>query len=150
MKWELEALVDEIVEWLNTPQISTSSKVGILSSPWFLDLVKFSTEDTTRINFQRMVYAQSLAYTQPTARDRHPLSVSELYQIGALAGHDVLKFLEGKLKPDSLKACTKEDFQAFFLLIFGTILAVGYTRPALDKFDVNSNKASSPVIVMTL
>jgi hypothetical protein len=70
--------------------------------------------------------------------------------ISALAGHDVLKFLEGKLKPDSLKACTKEDFQAFFLLIFGTILAVGYTRPALDKFDVNSNKASSPVIVMTL
>jgi hypothetical protein len=150
IKWELTALVNEVVEWLNTPQLSTSSMVGTLSSPLFLNLVEFSIEDTTRINFQRMIFAQSLAYTQPTAPDRHPLGVSELQQISALAGHDVLNFLDGKLKPDSLKACTKEGLQAVFLLIFGSILAVGYTEPVVDKTDVNYNKVSSSMIVMML
>jgi hypothetical protein len=31
--WNLPALVHELVEWLNTPQLSTTSKVGLFIVP---------------------------------------------------------------------------------------------------------------------
>jgi hypothetical protein len=77
-----------------------------------------------------MIYAESLAYTQPTAPDKHYLSIPELRQIGAIAGHEVLKCLDNKLKPQSLRDCSYGDIQALFLLVFGTILAISYTVPS--------------------
>ncbi len=76
-----------------------------------------------------MIYAISLAYTQKGATDSRPLSISELTQIGSIAGHEFLEFLDEKLKPQSLKNCSKADLHALFLLIIGTILAVGYIEP---------------------
>ena len=90
--WNLPALVLELVEWLNNPQLSTTSKVGLLSSPSFLDLVEPYVGAEISISFQRMLYAESLAYTQPTSDEKHHLSVPELQQIGAVAGHNVLNF----------------------------------------------------------
>jgi hypothetical protein len=52
-----------------------------------------------------MLYAESLAYTQPTSEEKHHLSIPELQQIGGIAGHTILLFLDGRLKPDSLRAC---------------------------------------------
>jgi hypothetical protein len=85
------------------------------------------------VSFQRMLYAESLAYTQPTVDEKHHLSVPELQQIGGIAGHTILLFLDGRLKPDSLRACSRENLEATFLLLVGTILAVGYTHPYLNN-----------------
>jgi hypothetical protein len=38
--WNLPALVNDVVGWLNGPQISTTSKVGTLSSPNFMELIE--------------------------------------------------------------------------------------------------------------
>jgi hypothetical protein len=127
--WTLPALVLELVEWLNNPQLSTTSKVGLLSSPSFLDLVEPYVGAEISISFQRMLYAESLAYTQPTSDEKHHLSVPELQQIGAIAGHNVLNFLYLKLNSDSLRSSSKHDLEAVFLLLVGTILAVGYSYP---------------------
>lgn len=127
--WNLPALVLELVEWLNNPQLSTTSKVGLLSSPSFLDLVEPYVGAETSISFQRMLYAESLAYTQPTSDEKHHLSVPELQKIGAIGGHNVLNFLDLKLKSDSLRSSSKHDLEAVFLLLVGTILAVGYSYP---------------------
>lgn len=131
--WDLGALVNDIVDWLNDPMVSVTSKVGTLSSPQFLDLIKPSIKENTRINFQRMIYAISLAYTQPTAPDRDDLSIEELHQIGSVAGHGLLKELDERLKPQSLNDCSGDDLRALFLLVFGTILAVGYTKPEISS-----------------
>jgi hypothetical protein len=133
--WNLPALVDDVVDWLellDSPQISTTSKVGILSSPNFLELIEPYVGFEKMLNFQRMLYAESLAYIQPTTEDQHHLSIRELQQIGAVAGHSFLKFLDDKLRPQSLKHCSKEGLQTLFLLVVGTILAVGYTGPVVD------------------
>jgi hypothetical protein len=127
--WDLRALVDDVVDWLNSPQISTTSKVGTLSSPNFMELIEPHIGFENMLIFQRMLYAESLAYIQPTTKDQHHLSIQELQQIGAVAGHSFLKFLDEKLRPQSLKNCSKEDLHALFLLVVGTILAVGYTDP---------------------
>jgi hypothetical protein len=127
--WDLGFLVNDIVDWLNNPMPSNTSKVGTLSSPQFLELVKSSVQENTRVDFQRMIYAISLAYTQPTSPDKHFLTISELYQVGSMAGHGFLRNLDEKLKAQSLKDCSRDDLQALFLLVVGTILAVGYVDP---------------------
>ncbi len=93
------------------------------------------------LNFQRMLYAESLAYIQPKTEEQHHLSIQELQQIGAITGHNFLKFLDEKLRPQSLQQCSKEDLHALFLLVVGTILAVGYTDPVVDTSE--SLKVSS-------
>ncbi|KAH8784212.1 hypothetical protein F5882DRAFT_497775 [Hyaloscypha sp. PMI_1271] len=103
--WDLSTIVLELVEWLNNLHLSNTSKVGLLSSPNFLDLVEPHVGAEIGVSFQRMLYAESLAYTQPTSEEKHHLSIPELQQIGGIAGHTILLFLDGRLKPDSLRAC---------------------------------------------
>jgi hypothetical protein len=130
VKWNLEALVDDIVTWLNAPNLSQTSKVGTLSSPQFIEIIQPTMKDDTYMFFQRMLYTESLAYTQSTSPHKHFLSINELHQIGAVAGHTWLKTLDEKLKPQCLSTYSKGQLYALFLLLIGTILAVGYTRPA--------------------
>jgi hypothetical protein len=143
--WNLPALVDDVFDWLkllNSPQISSTSKVGILSSPNFMELIEPHVGFEKMVIFQRMLYAESLAYIQPIAKDHHDLSLRELQQIGAVTGHSFLKFLDDKLRPQSLKHCSKEALQALFLLVVGTILAAGYTVPVVDSSESFKNVSS--------
>jgi hypothetical protein len=114
---------------------SDTSKVGTLATPQFSKLVERSLDQASRTNFQRMMYAISLAYTQPTAPENHLLDPIDLYQIGSVAGHSLLKVLDKKLKPESLKKCSEDDLQALFLLVVGTILTVGYTELDGSQYD---------------
>jgi hypothetical protein len=130
--WDLKTIILELVEWVNNPHLSNTSKVGLFSSPDFLDLVTPYVGDEVGVSFQRMLYAESLAFTQPTSSEKHQLSVQELQQIGAIAGHNVLRFLDRRLKSDSLRSSSKNALEASFLLLVGTILAVGYSYPSRD------------------
>ncbi|RFU34233.1 hypothetical protein B7463_g2186, partial [Scytalidium lignicola] len=129
IKWSLSALVVDMVDWVNSPHTSTTSKVGTLSSPEFLETLKPYFEKDTLISFQHMLHAQSLAYTQSTSQGTHFFSILELQQIGGMAGHNFLKVLDRSLRCQSLASYSKEHLHALFLLIVGTILAVGYTKP---------------------
>jgi hypothetical protein len=140
----LSIIVLELVEWLNNPHLSTTSKLGLLSSPGFLDLVESYVGAEIGISFQRMLYAESLAYTQPTPGEKHHLSVSELQQIGAIAGHNVLIFLDRKLKSNSLRSSSKNALEATFLLPVGTILAVSYSYPNTSTATRPSRVSSVP------
>ena len=143
--WDLEVLVNDVVDWLNDLSVSYTSKVGTLSSHHFLELVKPSVGETISTDFQQMIYAVSLAYTQPTASGKDPLSISELLQVGSLAGHKFLKSLDKKLEAQSLNDCSRADLQALFLLVIGTILAIGYTEPAANK--ASSRNVSPPTSI---
>ena len=138
-------MTEDVVDWLNDPMISDTSKVGTFSSPQFLELISPSVDKSTRTNFQRMIYAISLAYTQKGVTDSRPLSISELTQIGSIAGHEFLAFLDEKLKPQFLKNCSEADLHALFLLVMGTILAVGYIEP-----DTNSSEFQKEVWFLPL
>jgi hypothetical protein len=128
--WDLAALVNDIVDWLANPSMSQTSKVGTLSSPKFVNLIESSVGEPVRKNFQLMVYGISLAYTQPV---QHPLTASEIHQIGCIAGCEFLKVLDEALRPQSLKTYSIYDLRSLFLMIFGAILSVGYCQPALDE-----------------
>jgi hypothetical protein len=121
--------------------ISHTSKVGILSSPQFLELIGPSIDEKSKTYFQRMIYFITLAYTQKHAPDRQLQRICVLSQIGSITGHEFLKVLDEKLKPQSLKDCTKDDLYALFLLVVGTILAVRYTEPDAEN-SISQNRVS--------
>lgn len=60
------------------------------------------------------------------------MSILELQQIGAIAGQKILSALDYKLRPQNLAKSSKQDLEALFLVVFGTILAVGYTAPTMN------------------
>ena len=127
--WDLEALVDDVVNWLNHPKVSETSKVGTLSSPRFLDLIQPFVDDKTGTHFHRMMYAISLAYTRSIVPGMHHLTVAELFEVGSMAGHNFLRILDKLLKPQHLRNCSQDQLRSLFLSIFGAILAVAYTEP---------------------
>lgn len=85
------------------------------------------------MDFQRMLYTESLAYTQPSALIKGYLSVFELQQIAAISGHKFLSELDRYLTPASLAILSKGVMQSLFLMTFGTILAVGYAPPLTES-----------------
>ena len=129
--WDLPTIVLELVEWLHNPACSTTDKVGLFSSPGFIDLMEPYIGAEVGAYFQGMLYSASLAYTMWENLGKNDFSVKELQQIGATCGHAILSFLDKKLKAEALRACSSEKahLEALFLLVIGTILAVGYTSP---------------------
>lgn len=53
-------------------------------------------------------------------------------ELFAMAGHQCLKWLDRKLKPYLLAACSSKDLQALMLLVFGTIFSVASATPAVE------------------
>jgi hypothetical protein len=129
--WNLDSLTDDVVQWLNDPSASQTSKVGILSSPTFLNIVNSCGFGDTKFGavFQKVMYTETLIYTNGHEWDRPSFTIEDLKMIGALSGQKWLELLEKQLKPHILASRTKEQLQLLFLLVFGTILAVGYTGP---------------------
>jgi hypothetical protein len=130
--WDLSTIVDDVAAWLNNTKVSPSSKVGILSSPNFMELIKPCVGHDTMLSFQRMLYSQSLAYLRLATEDKYRINVLELRQIGAITGQGFLKFLDSKLRPQSLASCAKEEIQTLYLLVIGTVLAVGYSSSVAE------------------
>jgi hypothetical protein len=86
--WDLVALVDDVVDWLNNPKDPETSKVCMLSSPQFLDLIQPFIEDDTRTQFHRMVYTISLTYTPSFAPSQDDLTGAAALPVASIAGHN--------------------------------------------------------------
>ncbi len=99
----------------------------MLFSPKVLDIIEPVVGDDAK-DFQRMIYTQSLAYTSYTFPNIRELPVLGLQQIGGITDCRSLT----KNSPQWLAECSKDDLQALFLLVIGTILAVGYTKPVTE------------------
>jgi hypothetical protein len=81
-----------------------------------------------------MLLACTTAYNQDKSVETSQFSDEELQQITSVAGECVLISLERRLTPAELEKCTGslEYSQALFLILLGTILAVGYMQPIQD------------------
>jgi hypothetical protein len=81
-----------------------------------------------------MLLACTTAYNQDKSVETSQFSDGELQQITSVAGECVLVSLEKRLTPAELEKCTGslEYSQALFLILLGTILAVGYMEPIQD------------------
>lgn len=119
------------------------SQVGAMSSPEFQELIKPSVGDGISRDFRCMLYAISLAHTQQYSTQRHEYIVIELQTIGCLAGERCLRFLDKKLTPQSLGSLSRNELQALFLMVLGTVLAIGYAQPVAQSPPFPSPQVSS-------
>jgi hypothetical protein len=107
-----------------------TSKVGILCSPGVEKLLQAQVGPELSSSFQQMLLACSTAYIQDKGVRICGLSEEELQQISSLAGESVLSSLEILLTSAALekRAGSHEYLQALYLILLGTVLAVGYTQ----------------------
>jgi hypothetical protein len=138
MTWDIDSFSNDILTWLNSSELPSTSKVGAMSSPQFQDLIKPLVGNDISTSFRLMLYAISLAHTQQSSNHEYQLSLADLRKIGALAGKRCLRFLDNTLTASSLAKIFKDRnakkiLQALFLLAFGTILAIGYAQPITES-----------------
>jgi hypothetical protein len=117
--WTLSNIITEVAAFLSSRSTEPTSKVGILSSPSFVQLIQHHIFPERAALFQAMLYGTSFS-------NGHPDQVLE--RLGVSAGDKFLTCLNKELNSQPLFTLSMEKRQALFLLIFGTILAIGYTR----------------------
>ncbi|PQE17803.1 hypothetical protein CJF31_00005546 [Rutstroemia sp. NJR-2017a BVV2] len=131
--WNPDSLANDVVQWLNDPSASQTSKFGILSCPNFRDLINSYEFGDAGFGaaFQKVMMMSTEVFSYGTLEewDQVSLTFEEMKLVGALSGQKWLELLEKQLKSHILASRTKEHLQLLFLLVFGTILAVGYTIP---------------------
>ncbi|KAJ9144239.1 hypothetical protein NKR23_g6108 [Pleurostoma richardsiae] len=107
-----------------------SSMVGMLTSQAFADAVQGTLDGQITDSFRRFLLAVTLAHTgwiDAEAHDKDRLSWKDLHIITYASGSELLGRLERALAPQALSASNKRTLQALFLVVFGTILGVGYS-----------------------
>ncbi|KAN0122932.1 hypothetical protein V8E51_001258 [Hyaloscypha variabilis] len=134
-EWNLDSLSQHVSSWLGNPAKSPTSKVGILCSTSFQRLIQAQVGSDLSHAFQQMLLASTTAYNQERDAETSQFSDEELQQITSVAGEYVLASLERRLTPAELEKNTGrlEYSQALFLILLGTILAVGYMQPVQDQ-----------------
>ncbi|KAE9365634.1 hypothetical protein N431DRAFT_286554, partial [Stipitochalara longipes BDJ] len=135
VRWEIGAFTEECARWISGPDLTNISLVGAMSSFRFQALIKSSLGEAVSNNFQSMINAISLVHTQRRMRKKYmrPRILLALRKIGSLAGERVLCFLEKSLTAQSLGSLSRNEIQVLFLMIVGTILAIGYSQPITES-----------------
>jgi hypothetical protein len=98
-----------------------------MSSFQFRDLLKNWLPDTLCEQFRLMVYTSSLLYNLGNGVSYSGITPLEFRMTLSKAGTALLESLEKLLRPAHLAKALPENKRAIFLVLFGTILAVGYS-----------------------
>ena len=139
--WDLEVLVSEFAGWMSQKHAlpASTSRVGILSSAKLTQLIRpIADEDLTR-TFRLLVESSSVLYNYDGQPD---ISWKDYYQddlenIRSYAGTSVLRHLERILSNIALAETSLKEMKALFLIVFGKIIAVGYSRPVVHNQEVS-------------
>ncbi|KAI0858220.1 hypothetical protein F4860DRAFT_322742 [Xylaria cubensis] len=130
--WTLPSIMSDVAEFLRPArQVSTkpTSKVGMLCSLNFVELIHKHIPHKAAWLFRSMLYGMSFSYAHPNhAMHTGGLSAPALQLLGAQAGHQILRYLDNELSPQRLLTFSIEKRQVLFLLVFGAILAIRYAR----------------------
>lgn len=143
--WTLDSLSQHMTAWLVNPAKSTTSKVGILCSAGFQELIQAHVGLDMSHSFQQMLLACTTTYNQDKSEESFRFSEEELQQITAVAGECVLGSLEKLLTTTELRKRSNslEYLQALFLILLGTVLAVGYMQPVQKTPSLTDTLVSS-------
>ena len=102
--------------------------MGILSSYRFKQLLQERLSENLASALRLLCEASSVLYNIGFQKAYAGRTAQDLARIQSYAGCRVLGLLEAVLSKNSLSKMTLGNLKAIFLVLFGTILAVGYTR----------------------
>ena len=140
--WDLDAMVSEFAGWMSHDHglPASTSRVGILSSAKFTRLVRtIADERLTRV-FRLLVESSSVLYNHDGQLHIcwKDYSKDDLESIRSFAGTSVLRHLERVLSNIALAETSLKEMKALFLILFGTIIAVGYSQPVGHNQEVST------------
>ena len=127
--WDVDALCTDFAAWMTTENTepAPTSRVGILSSPQCRNLLGHYINPGLSNYLIQLVKTSSLLYSRQSAPHPH-YTHEQLSSARAVLGNEVLDCLEAALSPRSLSKNSKQQHESFFIVIFGAIIAVAYTR----------------------
>lgn len=141
--WDLDAIAFDFACWMayqhRVP--ASTSQIGILSSSKFECLLDNLTIPNLRRAFKLLVESSSVLYNHEgnTGMIWKGNSLDDLAKIRSFAGTLVLQYGEKELSNVTLAEKSLPKLKALFLILFGTTIAVGYSRPIDQPFDVSQN-----------
>jgi hypothetical protein len=122
---KLPNVVKNASRWLCHPQDSNTSHDGVLHSPLDYPPIKRAMSSTYARLFQYMLYATSITRLMfDLGQPLQTVWTVLLKDMGSICGHFLLRDIELRMQPRQLRRARKEQFQAYFLLLVGTILSV--------------------------
>ena len=129
MQWNIDSISTSFVEWMNDGDVSLNSmsRVGLLTSYKFQAIVSdLLGEDLSR-SFRLLLETSSIFYSHDGETQFLGYSHTQLRCIQNAAGTRVLRMLQSALSKSVLAQCHLGKLKALFLILIGTIIAVGYS-----------------------
>ena len=140
--WDLDAMVSEFADWMSHEHAlpPSTSRVGILSSAKFTQLVRTIADERLARAFRLLVESSSVLYNHDGQLDIcwKDCNKDDLENIRSFAGTSVLRHLERVLSNMALAETSLKEMKALFLILFGTIIAVGYSHPVGHNEEVST------------
>ena len=136
--WNIEAIASDFAAWIFDKHVSPApaSRVSILSSFALQNLLSDVIGTTLSKCFRLLVERVSIGYSHG-----HKDSLAER-KVTTSAGFFVLQSLEDTLSSSSLARAPLERLQALFLILFGTVIGIGYSAWDVGKQEVRLDPES--------
>lgn len=127
--WNLDTITRDFAQWMSNQRLtpSSTSRVAILSSFNLTRLLSTLVPDNMSQNFRLFVETSSALYNQGFQLEHAGYNLMDLWRIRSFAGNEVLKGLQKVLNINVLARASLFELKALFLVLFGTILSVGYS-----------------------
>ena len=139
VQWDLGYITADCAEWVRQERLKpesnsrawlfSSHKTEILLSTF----VGFSLSKALRV----LVETSSILYNWGLDTSYSQYSPSDLWRIRSFAGSQVVHDLGNALKNARLANASQDELKALFLVLLGTIIAVGYSNSVFDSEEVN-------------
>ena len=146
IKWDVGSISSEFVLWMSDDdaQPGSTSLVGLLSSSAFEGMISKFVDRSLSKHVRLLVKLTSYLYSCE-GRASYADCDSSLRSLRSFVGTRVLQELEPALGNSSLAAALLEKLTALFLILFATIIAVGYSEPQSPAGHLGSSVSGLPV-----
>ena len=146
IKWNVGSISSEFVLWMSDDdaQPGSTSLVGILSSSAFEGMVSKFVGRSLSKHVKLLVKLTSYLYSCEGQASYADCDSTSLWSLRSFVGTRVLQELEPALGNSSLAAALLEKLTALFLILFATIIAVGYSEPRSPSGDLGASVSGLP------
>ena len=141
MQWDIDSISTSFVEWMNDrdPSLNPISRVGVLTSYKFQNIVSDLLNKDLSRNFRLLLETASILYSHDGETQLPNYSHIQLRHIQNAAGTRVLRLLQSALSKSVLVKFSLGTLKALFLILIGTIIAIGYSDSQSFSMGVRSN-----------
>ena len=139
--WNLHDIASNCADWIceGAADPNSNSRAWMLSSVVVESLLSgILTRDLCKA-LRVTVGTSFIIYDRGDYPSPNHLSSSYLWIIRAFAGSQVLRKLDAVLNTGKIAKASIDELKAIFLLLFGTVIAVGYTGPRIYRKKVNKS-----------